>query len=238
MKKEIKIILTIVIIVLVAIIGGGIGYLVSIKKDYNTKITELENKILLLESNTKDNKTSNSTEKTTNEKDMNNNTDLKEPSNSSVLDAKQAETEVKKMYEIMEKNIYGGEWIANNIEEETNGYLVTSCKYLDDYSNKYMTLDVLNEYLDNMKIEKKGDKYYCPADFIFSKDNTYISKEINIANIEENKITAKVTATYAVVDAGNYDEDGKKDSKHNKVYDFAIEKKDGEWKVSKFICPF
>ena len=101
-----------------------------------------------------------------------------------------------------------------------------------------MTLDVLNEYLDNMKIEKKGDKYYCPADFIFSKDNTYISKEINIANIEENKITAKVTSTYAVVDAGNYDEDGKKDSKHNKVYDFVIEKKDGEWKVSKFICPF
>ena len=238
MKKGIKIILTIIIIVLVAIIGGGIGYLVSIKKDYNTKITELENKILLLESNTKDNKTSNSTEKTTNEKDMNNNSDLKEPSNSSVLDAKQAETEVKKMYEIMEKNIYGGEWIANNIEEETNGYLVTSCKYLDDYSNKYMTLDVLNEYLDNMKIEKKGDKYYCPADFIFSKDNTYISKEINIANIEENKITAKVTATYAVVDAGNYDEDGKTDSKHNKVYDFVIEKKDGEWKVSKFICPF
>lgn len=246
MKKISKIIYTVVIILLLTIIGVGIWYLISIKKDYDKKITELENKVLLAESNTKDDVTSNSTskenssnivEKIPNEKDTDNST-VKNSSSSSNLDEKQAYTEVTKMYEIMEKIIYKDGWLNNNIEEETNGYLVTSCKYLDDYNSTYMTPEVLNEYLDYKKIEKRGEKYYCPADSMFTMDNTYISKKISVINIEENKITAKVTATYAVVDASDYDGDGKADSNYNKVYDFVIEKIDGKWKVSKFICPF
>ena len=228
--------LVIIMLIAVLIIGIGGGYLLS-KNDniFNkpeTNSSNTNNESNTNSSNNAENK--NNTQKT--------NVDSKKEENNkntstNILNEKQAYTKVTELYEIMEEIIYKDAWLNNNIEENKDGYLVVSCKYLDDYST-YMVKEVLDEYLNYKKIEKRGEKYYCPEDFMFSKLNTYISKEINVINIEENVIKAKVTAKYSIVDGSDINGDGKADSEYTKEYDFVIKKRDGKWVVYEFTCPF
>ncbi len=227
MKKSSKLILGVVIILIIAIICVGEWLLIDNQRKSNEKISELENQISSMNKNSSNerNVSANDNKNSTNisekqNKDVSTNT-TNETSTTSNATAVLSNEEALKLGNTMSKK--AEEAYTNWSMMEQENYKVESSD-IDKYKELF-TIKGFNQLLERWGLTKASDgAYYSEGGY--GSNPRYISYEIKVNSISENKITYKLI--------GKYDDD----QNPTIEYDFILVNANNEWLIDEYTLPY